>query len=244
MNYKLPFLKIIVATIYFAWTNKAELLRAISVPTLALVLVIAAGAALTILIDKPPHFLIWIFLFALGLSSSFFAITCHRLILMGSNQRFKSLNALPGYRELRFMGWVIVIYAIATILKIPFVALAKSLLGGTAVSEGGQIARWVVIIGSVPALYVLARLSLAFPATAIDEHTSLKWSWERTRGNGWRIFAIVGLFPWLIETMIGLLARNGATTLEQVLLYILFYVGLAIGIIALSFTYKEFEKQR
>lgn len=243
VNYKLPSLKIVVATIYFAWANKAELLRAISVPTLVLALMLAVGAALIILFDKPPRFLSWIFLFAFALSSSFFAITCHRLILIGSAHRFKSFNAMPGYRELRFLGWSILIYSVVAILEIPFMAFAKTLVGESAEVEGGRIADWVKDIGSIPAYYVFARLCLVFPAAAIDGSPSLRWSWERTQDNGWRIFAVAGLFPWLIEKMIEFLFRNGATTLEQVLLSILFYIGLAIGIIALSFTYKEFEKR-
>lgn len=49
LNYKLPFLNVIAASVYFAWTNKAEFLKAIFVPTLALVVVggIWGGAQVT-----------------------------------------------------------------------------------------------------------------------------------------------------------------------------------------------------
>ncbi len=244
MNYQLPSLRIIVATIYFAWSQKGELLRAISVPTLVLVLMLAAGASMAMFLSKPPLLLSWIFLLALALGSSFFAITCHRLILIGSAYRFQSFKAMPGYRELRFLGWGIVIYTMTAILEIPFVALLKTLAGTSAMTDEGKFVGWVKDIGSIPALYVFSRLCLVFPAMAIDDSVSLRWSWEKTRGNGWRIFAVVGLFPWLIEKMIGLLSRNMATAVEQTILYILFYIGLALGVIALSFTYKELEKQR
>ena len=129
-----------------------------------------------------------------------------------------------------------------SLLEIPTQLLASYVPGGMIVSGDGKIAGWVKEIASIPAIYVLARLSLAFPAAAIDKHSSLRWSWVRTRGNGWRIFVVVGLFPWLAEMVFGLLWREDATIPEQVLLSILAYVGLSIGIVALSFTYKELAK--
>jgi hypothetical protein len=240
VNYKLSFLKIIAASLYFAWTNKAEFLRAISIPTLALV--VLWGVWLTYSAELPGY-LSWLFLLGYGLSFSFLAVTCHRLILIGDADRYRYFKARPGYRELRFLAWVIVIYALKSILEWIAQVLVQY-VGGDALSEiGGDISDWVKQIASIPALYVLARLSLAFPAVAIDRNPSLRWSWIRTRGNGWRIFVVVGLFPWLADMLIGFVWREDATVWEEVVLSILTFVGLAIEIIALSFTYKELAKQ-
>lgn len=240
MNYKLPFLRITAAAVFFAWENKAELLKAIAVPTLALVVVWGVWLSFS---DELPSFFSWIILLAYGLSFSFLAVTCHRLILMGGADRYKSFNAKPGYRELRFLAWVIVIYAIKSILESIAQIPVQYVSSGLLVEGGGIIADGVRQIASIPALYVLGRSSLVFPATAIDRKSGLRWSWVRTHGNGWRIFVVVGLFPWLIGMAIGLVWREEATVLEQVVLSILTYIGLAIEIIALSFTYKELAKR-
>jgi hypothetical protein len=237
MNYKLPFLKVIIAALYFAWVNKTELLRAIALPTLVLVVLWSAAIFFQ---DKLAGGGMWLVMLAMGLGFSFFAVTCHRLILVESGVRYRSFKDRPGYRELRFLGWVVAIYLIATILSIPFAVAAATLLGETAVA--GQGAGWVKEIASIPALYLLARFSLIFPAAAIDNSVSMRWAWQRTRGNGWRITAVVGLFPWLIERANGLLLRADASAVEWMLLAILAYIGLAVGIIALSFTYREFAK--
>jgi hypothetical protein len=239
VNYKLPFLRVIAAAVYFAWSNKAELLKAISVPTLALVIV--WGVWLTFSAELPYYFS-WIFLLGYGLGFSFLAVTSHRLILAGDVDRYKSFNAKPGYRELRFLGWMIAIYAIKSLLEFVILIPFHFVNAGSVVDDGGKVADWVKQIASIPAIYVLARLSLAFPATAIDKSCSLRWSWIRTRGNGWRIFVVVGLFPWLTGMAIESMSREEATVLELVALSILTYIGLAVEIIALSFTYKELAK--
>lgn len=66
---------------------------------------------------------------------------------------------------------------------------------------------------------------------------------QDARGNGWRIFVVVGLFPLLTDMTIWLVWREAATVLEETILSIFTFIGLAIEIIALSFVYKELAKQ-
>lgn len=236
MNYKLPSLRIITAAMFFAWAYRAQFLKAIAFPTLALVVVWAAWVSFS---DQLPSAFSWLMLLAYGLSFSFLAVTCHRLILIGDAERHKPFNAKPGYRELRFLAWLIAIYALKVLLELVAWALVGKVSGVAFAEGGGGNAYWFRQASSVPALYVLARLSLAFPATAVDKRVSLRWSWARTHGNGWRIFVVVGLFPWFISMVFWFVVRAEATVLEQVVLAILAYVGLAIEVVALSFTYKE-----
>lgn len=229
-----------MGALVFAWANKAEFLKAISVPTLVLVVIWGIWSYFS---EELPPFFKWIVLLGYGLGFSLFAVTCHRLILIDGIDRYKSFKAKPGYRELRFLLWVMVIYAIKSILENITMAIALNASGGVFVEDAGRISDWIKQISSIPALYVFARLSLAFPATAIDRNSGLKWSWTRTHGNGWRIFIVVGLFPWLTGMVIWFMWREEASVVEQVVLSIVAYIGLSIEIIALSFTYKELAKQ-
>ena len=240
MNKKLPFLNIIAAAVFFAWINKRELLKSISVPTLVLVTI--WGVWLHFL-DQLPPFLSWIFLLVYGLSFSAFAVTCHRLILIDERDRYKACKAIPGYRELKFLAWVLLIYAAKWTLERIIMFIAQYASGGAFIEGGGGISGWIEPVLSIPPLYVFARLSLVFPAAAIDRKSGLRWSWLRTHGNGWRIFIVVGLFPWLVQMVFWFMWREEATVAEQVVLSIVGFVGLSIEIIALSFTYKELAKQ-
>lgn len=239
MNYKLPSLKIIAAAVFFSWSNRAEFMKATAIPTLALVVLWAVWISYS---DVLPSYISWLYLLGYGLSFSFLAVTCHRLILIDGADRYKTFSAKPGFRELRFLAWVIVIYAINTFLEFFTQILVQNASSGLFSEGGGNMPDWIKQIASIPALYVLARLSLAFPATAIDKRSSLRWSWIRTQGNGWRIFVVVGLLPWLTSMLLGFMWREEATVLEQVVLSIATFVLLSIEIIALSFTYKELAK--
>lgn len=241
MNHKFPFLNVIAASLYYALSNKADLLRAIALPTLVIAV---AWALATALQNEQPGMLLWLVLPVYGLGFSFFAVTCHRLILVESQSRSRHFREKPGYRELRFLGWVVVVYGITSLFKALLVLVLLNMWGKGAAAESGQASYWLMETAiSIPAWYVLARLCMVFPAAAIDRRVSLRWSWERTRGNGWRLFFVVGLFPWLIEHGLDSLAREGMTSVEWLLLAIFTFIGLAVGIIALSFSYVEIEKQ-
>jgi hypothetical protein len=240
MNYKLPFLKVIVAALYYSWSYKTELMRAIALPTLVLVVLWSLA---TVFSDQLAGGGIWVVMLAMSFGTSFFVVTCHRLILVDSCDRYQFFKGRPGYRELKFLGWMVAIYLMVAFLQAPFVITASAILGESALTGQGEIAGWVKEMASIPALYVLARFSLIFPATALDNIVTMRWAWQRTKGNGWRIFLVVGLFPWLIERVTGALLRHGASAVEWALVVIFAYIGLAVGIISLSFTYREFAKQ-
>jgi hypothetical protein len=93
----------------------------------------------------------------------------------------------------------------------------------------------------LPLMYFVGRFSLIFPATALDLKGSLKWSWNATRNNGINILCIVGLFPWLMYILLSFVYRDDPTIIEQVIMALLTYLVTAIGIFALSLTYRALQ---
>lgn len=236
MSYRLPIYKIVADTLSTTWIRKEEYLRAISAPTLVLVIIWALWSTF------PKQIGIYggsIGLLVYGLGFSLFAVTCHRLILVRGEDRYIAINVRFSIRELKFLGWLASVYAIVTILE----AIPSTIVMNMSDSINPEEERfyWTMLLLSIPALYVLGRVSLVFPATAIDRKVSLKWSWIRTKNNGWRMFVVVGLFPWLLSVLIWLMWREDATTLEKVILTLASYLGFATEVFALSHTYKEFE---
>ena len=57
-------------------------------------------------------------------------------------------------------------------------------------------------------LYLFGRWSLLFPAIAVDLSGRIKWSWEQTRGNDWRMLVLVGFLP-LTTAILGSLLSYG-----------------------------------
>jgi membrane-anchored glycerophosphoryl diester phosphodiesterase (GDPDase) len=111
--------------------------------------------------------------------------------------------------------------------------------------ETGRVGKekfeWFISFAYIPALYLVGRISLVFPSIAIDHNKSMRWSWQVTKGNGLRMFIIVGALPWLLSILLGLLWRENATLVEQAILGVVMYILMAIEIFALSLTYKEFQ---
>ena len=68
-----------------------------------------------------------------------------------------------------------------------------------------------LLLGVIPTCYVLARLSLIFPATAVDQRPNIKWAWGKSFNNGWRLVVIVGLLPFVTSFAQQLMKRENST---------------------------------
>lgn len=142
-------------------------------------------------------------------------------------------------RELRFTAWILVTCLIFYSIEWALLTVAVNLPMPIDLMGSSRSRYYTTLFLSIPATYIFARLSLVFPATALNKKTGLKWSWEKTCQNGWRMVVIVGLYPWLISNIIWLFSRSQSTPFEQTLVALLYYAGSALGVFALSLTYKE-----
>lgn len=117
--------------------------------------------------------------------------------------------------------------------------LANLFVSDTTPEPGRTVVGWIQKIGGFAALYLFTRLSLVFPATAIDEKMTLQSSWALTRNNSWRLFVVIAVLPWIISHAVGLLYRGEASGFEIVLLTCLSFALLAVEVAALSLSYRE-----
>ncbi|MET0167111.1 MAG: hypothetical protein ABW318_19165 [Vicinamibacterales bacterium] len=67
----------------------------------------------------------------------------------------------------------------------------------------------------------------------------MRWSWDLTKGHGPRLFVIVGLLPWVIAELFGLLFRPEAGFLESFGITTLITVLYIAEIAAVSLCYAE-----
>lgn len=238
LNHRLPVFKIIAGALSIAWFSWREYLRVLAVPTLMLVSVWAVTAVFG---GDSRAYVSWIALPLYGLAFALFAVTCHRFILLHASERGPGSIAI-GRRELRFLVWMVGVYALVTLLTMLPLTLLININSVAEAEARADEFDLMQKLASIPAYYVLGRISLVFPAIAIDLDASLKWSWHMTNGNGWRMFIIVGLFPLAMNTLIWLVWRDEATVVEQALLSLCYFIGLSIEIFALSFSYLEFER--
>lgn len=131
------------------------------------------------------------------------AVCCHRFILLGEQPRSFIQGCRWQERDTWFAFYVFAIYLFAWF----FVFLA--LLGAGALSPFLQfLPKWLLILlfalGAIGMWllfsYLMGRLSLVLPVTAIDQRPEQDWAlwaWSRSEGNQWPLLFLLGINPSL-----------------------------------------------
>ena len=227
--YKLPIQSIITDAFLIPWNEKAHFIQALAFPVLALVSVWAIWATV-----KPENQLLnYTFVLFYCLAFCYFAITCHRLILIKNNAPH-SYNTI---RIILFLKWLIIIYGISLAIEMIILTIIMNTINDFDFNAVTHIRDFLYL----PLMYLVGRFSLIFPATALDLKGSLKWSWNATRNNGINILCVVGLLPWFMYILLSFVYRDDPTIIEQAIITLLTYFVSAIGIFALSLTYRELQ---
>ena len=225
---------ILFDSINITWEKRNELIKALALPVLLLVSIWAIN---WILYDEQLELVDWILWVVDGAAFCIFAVTCHRLIL--TKEDIPTFRNILTKREFKFMLWSAAVYIILLIIN---ALILNIMLNIPIISElyktDGIENYYVRLAISVPVLYFLARLCLIFPGTAVDAAVSIKWSWKNTRLYQFKIFVVIAIYPFIISWILWWLTREDAFLIEQVLTSLLFYVGFALEVIALSLTYN------
>lgn len=127
----------------------------------------------------------------LFIPTTLIAITTHKIILEGSDSIPEKGLFTFGERERRFIGYGILV----VILILPTIAFAF-------------IPKIGIFIFFILASIIISRLSLIFPAIAIEKEMGLKESWDITSSHKMMMFSAVIVFPAVIgfaEYLIGLI---------------------------------------
>jgi len=129
------------------------------------------GSALMVLLTILPLFIYTIL-----------AITTHRIILLGPESVSEWGVYVPRKREFYF-----VLYSIGFgLLMIPFGFFALIPTIG-----------WIIAVAAI--IYMMARLSLVFPAIATDQGWSFSDSWKATKNHQILMMVVVAIFPFVIS---------------------------------------------
>jgi len=236
--------KVVMGAFLVPWWNRRAFARALAVPLVSLaVLTLSWYYANEFL----PNFVKWLLYVLYGLLFALFAVTCHRLLLLGSESVATPLAPRWSWRESRFFAWMVLVSFICMAAWFLFLnAISIPLFNVFKPSPGHSQPwiEWLIEATKIPVFYIFARLCLVFPATAIDNKPDLKWTWDLTRGNGWRLVVVVGVLPWVISGLVSLFYRENATVFETIILSVLGIALFAVEIAALSLSYRELTKER
>ena len=240
-----PF-QIVGDSLAFCWTHRLPVLCLLAPMALLLACVDTFGVQILVG-DAETHYvatalanLVLAFLKLLPLT--LFAISFHRLILLGE-------EAVPRYglwrwgrRETRFLGWTLggaLPYLLCLLcIRAVFVLTDFASLVNPDTAFGEYAVDAFIFALSLPGLYVLNRLAVLLPATATGNSLGLKGAWRLTAANGWRLTLATMLVPVLVQRVSVLeMSFPG----RDYLLALVNYLVLALGIVIVSLSYKHLE---
>jgi hypothetical protein len=246
-RFRLPVWRILCDTFLIPAQHTREFCKPLAVPGLVLA-VFTLGWQLTR--SGLPAAVGWALYSVYVAAFTVLAVSCHRLVLLGPSPAPLIPKLRWGLRETKFLGWIVVlavIFVVGRLLLMLVIAnvLLLTFFQGTAINAEGPPnvgAGWLKAadyIAIVISAYVVARFSVVLPATAIDDKVNLRWAWQESARNGWRLAVLVGAFPWVLFRGVDLMYRENATLPELAILVVLSVLASMLGIIALSLSYQD-----
>ena len=164
----------------------------------------------------------------------YFVISVHRVVLLHEDYAGVVIPRLS-WRVARYLIWFVVVSLILGLIAAPLMILNHLMSNDTAGLDKSLLVYFVIML---PAVYVMARLSLIFPAVALDKRPNIERAWAMTKNNGWRMFIVIGVLPYLFTLLENVISREESTFVEDIVILLLNYVFLIIEISALSFSYQ------
>lgn len=232
----LPVGKVLIGAFLLPWWSRRTFARALVFPALA---ILALKAAWLLVGEQLPAFARWLLVPFYGVLFTVFAVRCHRLVLLGSDDGAPRSGFDWSLRETRFFLRAAVLYGAAAIVYAAIVPLLSVLLNVMPRLEWPEAFRYMPFVAWFAGTYVFARLCLVLPATALDRALPLGEAWRRSRGNGLRVMLVVAGLPWLLGWLVDFAYRRDATELEWLLVVAVGIVASVFEVAAVSLCYRE-----
>ncbi len=231
---RLPVGKIILGSIVLVWEQRRPLIRVLAITAIIMVILdvvqerFAAKSFVYDLVFVLPYMIV----------VTMFCVNCHRFVLLGRDKvPTCGILAWTG-REFRFLGWIIFI-VIVYYAFVPIYILVATNIDESSAGLSAFARNWLSLIAmTLPPVYISARVSIMFPATAVDTRPSLHTIWNLTGGNGWRLAIIIVLFPIILSVFPILFTLLDDSLIAEISLSILTTALFVIEIVALSLSYR------
>lgn len=161
-----------------------------------------------------------------------FAIVTHRLVILGNDSVPRFGLTRVSNRELLFVAYSIGVTVVPGVLFLPVLMM-----------DEGAIETVYTLIAAMAYVYIVARISLVLPGTAIDKWLTIPMSWSLTSPYQRSMVVVVILFPIVLSMLVGLPIMLIGFLLPQAALGVLnSIVGtvlLVFTIAILSLAYRE-----
>lgn len=238
----LPVLQVLREAFVLPWTLRSHYVGLMIVPALFSVLLVVTEARFLGSANSQTVMQAfgWIAVSILWLVPyTIFAISCHRIPLLGVDSNPWFGVCVWTRRETRFIWWLIGVNCLAALLTFPLTWITNLFLGQDLITMPPTEYYY---LHALPMLYVLGRCIFVLPATAIDLTPTLASAWRQSRGNGWRLAIVLGVLPFLhtiewITTMI--LFGDSHWLIWEIAMVPIYYTVVGIEVTGLSLSYRH-----
>jgi hypothetical protein len=262
---KLPVLAIVREAYAFLWRQR-RVFWALAVPGVIVVAIVGAvlvwimstivsaggtgGANIDVLRRGPIILVLLIYAVIYGAIAILYSVAWHRAYLLPGQSTTVGGAYRWHMRQTRFFFNYLKIFGTV----IPFMLIAGVVIG---MITAPLATHWAIAVIQIAYIvvggWIFARLSMLFPATAVDRHMKYAEGWRLTQGNGWRLLGIIVLVAipmWVIALPVnfaiakfafeaGLFGSPTVSLLRMLIYHFLGFVGIAVGVTALSISYKR-----
>ena len=226
---KIPVGTIIRATLLISWAKKIQITKSSIIP---LILVALISILNVYVIDSEGTLTEFVQTILFGFPYALIAIACHRIVLLEEDSTEVYKRPLWTMRETQFYLYGLVINLISQPRSDPIIYPPLYNLV-------------VLTIG----IYVAARLSVLFPAIAIDKQLGFSRSWRATKGNGFRIaileiaVSLLTVFAELV-ILVPVFLIYKTDNLIKLVVPVASYLLLMVLIVSMSLVYQYLVKKQ
>jgi len=171
-----------------------------------------------------------------------FIVAWHRFLITGTRESGARVQFAVGKREFRYFGFLLLL---SVGMAIPLVALMAVIMPAQS-GQGSPSIASLAIFALLVFVYVLiaVRVSLRFPAIAVDRDKGFVAAWRQTKGSGWRLFftLVIVCIPFAILNALMAEVESGSLASTVILLGVLTVVSylqsaLVASVLALAYTW-------
>ncbi len=219
--------QILSETITFCTENLSSIFNSLKYPGLGILLLSLITREEFNFIDLPLIILEMYFYFV-------FVVRCHRLFLLNESPDSIKEALLWDKRNTTFMFTSIALAFGLGVIFIPIIIFTTSMGNFLVLHDNSSIL--FVYITAIPFGYLFSRLSLVFPAIAIDKQNDFQRAWVISKGNGWKLFFLISVIPLTTSFIIGTIISG--QLFFKLIAALLGVLVLMLEVVILSNSYK------
>jgi Flp pilus assembly pilin Flp len=226
---RLSLVRVLSSTFTLSWQHRADVARTVAIPLLAVIGCTLAWDLAAMNVSKTGR---WTFLGIYLVANCWLASVTQRMVLMEQPGKPTHFDKAAWQRLFMFVAVVAALWALYTAMKLGIrTALNVSKEFPIPSKVVDAVATWLPFL-------LIGRFSLLLPAVATGERFQPAKAWRDSVGNSWRLAVVVGALPSLLDFLVDLLYRNGATAFEFGLLVVLSALCTVLEVVALSLAYQ------